>query len=166
MIFNSKRKIYVDSREQALDRARVIEQITELGYPTKVIQQDFGDYRMFGNDYFVVDRKKTLNELASNVGKDHSRLVEEIKRAEQQGACIMFLIEDSSKYKCLEDVKDWVNTHANGNPKAMTGEKLYKTLETMREEYPIDFEFCTKSQTGKRIVELLEGALISGRGRG
>lgn len=41
--------------------------------------------------------------------------------------------------------------------KALTGEKLYKILLTIKEKYGCEFLFCDKSQTGRRIIELLRG---------
>lgn len=38
-----------------------------------------------------------------------------------------------------------------------SGEQLYKMLTTIRDKYGVQFEFCGKHETGKRIVELLGG---------
>lgn len=38
-----------------------------------------------------------------------------------------------------------------------SGEQLYKILATIKEKYGIRIEFCTKSETGRRIIELLGG---------
>lgn len=148
--------IYVDSREQPLDRARVIKQIEGRGYNTIVSKQAFGDYRLVGNDYLVIDRKKSLNELSSNVGKEHTRIVEEISLAESINAKIIFLVEHGEGIKKLEDVKNWNNPLLVKYPKAMCGEKLYKILDTMQDEYNIEFVFCDKENTGDKIVEILE----------
>ena len=39
--------------------------------------------------------------------------------------------------------------------KAVDGCQLYKSLCTIRDKYGVRFEFCTKEETGRRIVELL-----------
>ena len=39
--------------------------------------------------------------------------------------------------------------------KAVDGCQLYKSLCTIRDRYEVRFEFCTKEETGRRIVELL-----------
>jgi hypothetical protein len=41
--------------------------------------------------------------------------------------------------------------------KATTGEVLYNILKTMERKYGVTWEFCSKEETGKRIVELLGG---------
>ncbi len=38
-----------------------------------------------------------------------------------------------------------------------TGEELYKAMVTMNEKYGVEWVFCDKKETGKRIVELLGG---------
>lgn len=40
-----------------------------------------------------------------------------------------------------------------------TGEELYKAMVTMSEKYGVEWVFCDKKDTGKRIIELLGGAL-------
>lgn len=38
-----------------------------------------------------------------------------------------------------------------------TGEELYKAMVTMQEKYGVEWVFCDKKETGKRIIELLGG---------
>jgi hypothetical protein len=42
-------------------------------------------------------------------------------------------------------------------PKATRGDQLYKSLDTIRKRYDVEFKFCNKSQTGAEIVRLLGG---------
>ena len=37
----------------------------------------------------------------------------------------------------------------------MTGERVAKVMRTMEEKYGVEFHFCRKSESGKRILELL-----------
>lgn len=39
-----------------------------------------------------------------------------------------------------------------------TGEELFKAMVTMAEKYGVEWVFCDKKETGKRIVELLGGS--------
>ena len=41
--------------------------------------------------------------------------------------------------------------------KAVDGNQLYKSLCTIRDRYNVQFEFCEKKDTGRRIIELLGG---------
>lgn len=38
-----------------------------------------------------------------------------------------------------------------------SGEQLYKMLTTISDKYNVQFEFCNKYETGKKIIELLGG---------
>jgi predicted SnoaL-like aldol condensation-catalyzing enzyme len=42
-------------------------------------------------------------------------------------------------------------------PPPTSGEQLFKMLSTISEKYNVEFQFCQKSETGKRIIELLGG---------
>jgi ribosome-associated protein len=41
-------------------------------------------------------------------------------------------------------------------PKATEGASLYKSLKTIQDKYDVEFQFCTKDETGFKIIELLE----------
>ena len=47
----------------------------------------------------------------------------------------------------------WKTVHT----KAMKGEVLYKILTTLQDKYGVQFVFCTKEETGAKIVEILGG---------
>ena len=60
--------------------------------------------------------------------------------------------------KTLDDVKGWCNPRLKVSPLAVSGARLYAILSTMSKRYGVDFLFCKKSDTGKRIIEILSGA--------
>lgn len=57
----------------------------------------------------------------------------------------------------LEDVQKWQNPRISESPKAVNGGGLYKTMQTMTRKYGVQWEFCDKLNTGRRIAELLGG---------
>ena len=57
------------------------------------------------------------------------------------------------KLNCIFYVK--TETRLKINPKAMTGEQLYKIMKTQEEKYGVKYLFCDKEETGKLILELL-----------
>lgn len=59
--------------------------------------------------------------------------------------------------RCLEDVKVWQNPRLKESPRAVNGDRLYKTMLTMAERYGVRWEFCDRLHTGRRIIELLTG---------
>lgn len=164
--------LYCDTREHAKEWERISKQLDKLNvryFRTKLF---VGDYQSLDNARLVVDRKKDLLELCSNVCQQHQRFQAELKRAEEAGIRIIVLCEHGDDIQDLSDVFFWQNPRLEkttirmvdgrprrvaANPKALTGEKLYKALSTISQRYHVQFEFCNKRDTGKRIVELLGG---------
>jgi hypothetical protein len=114
-----------------------------------------GDYQLMSNPYLVVDRKQNLNEVCNNVVQDHKRFTEELKRAAEVGISVVVLVEHGADIKTLEDVAKWENPRLKESPLAVSGERLYKIMRAIEYSYNTRFEFCTKAQTGRRIVEIL-----------
>ena len=54
------------------------------------------------------------------------------------------------------EVADLKKHGAKINRGPTTGEELHKAMQTMAEKYDVIWEFCDKSETGQKIVELLE----------
>ena len=148
--------IQIDSREHKWEMARIQRQLTAVGCKTIVSKLYVGDYQSLDNPRLVVDRKKDLLELCGNVCQQHERFRRELLRAMDAGIQIIILVEHGSDITRLEDVFFWDNPRLKESPKATTGESLYRSLLTIRDKYNVRFEFCTKKETGKRIMELLE----------
>lgn len=147
--------IQIDSREHKFELARIQRQLTAAGCKTIVSKLYVGDYQSLDNPRLVVDRKKDLKELCGNVCQQHERFKKELIRAIEAGIQIIILCEHGRDIQCLEDVYFWDNPRLKESPKATTGESLYRSLCTIRDKYNVRFEFCTKRETGKRIMELL-----------
>lgn len=115
-----------------------------------------GDYQLLENPMLTIDRKKSLQELCQNVVQGHKRFTAELQRAKDVGVHVIILVEHSKNIKSLEDVRHWVNPRLKVSPLAVSGERLYKILLAISKKYNVDFQFCTKQETGKRIIELLK----------
>ena len=115
-----------------------------------------GDYQLLENPMLTIDRKKSMQEVCQNVVQDHKRFCAELQRAKDVGIHIVVLIEHSKNIRTLEDVRHWVNPRLKVSPLAVSGERLYKILLAISKKYNVDFQFCTKQETGKRIIELLK----------
>ena len=165
-------QIQVDTREHKSEWERIKKQFDSLGVQYFRSKMYVGDYQSLDNPRLVIDRKKDLNELCGNVCQQHDRFKAELIRAMQQNIKIVILVEHGEDVKSLEDVYFWENPRkheviwktVNGkrvktvrSAKAIDGMQLYKSLCTIRDRYNVDFEFCTKEETGKRIVEILGG---------
>lgn len=165
-------QVQVDTREHKSEWERIQKQFDTLGVQYFRSKLYVGDYQSLDNPRLVIDRKKDLNELCGNVCQQHDRFKAELIRAMQQNIKIVILVEHGEDVRSLEDVYFWENPRkheviwktVNGkrvktvrSEKAVDGPQLLKSLYTIRERYNVDFEFCTKEETGKRIVEILGG---------
>ena len=151
--------IQCDTREHSGQIERIEQQFDALGVKHFRSKLFCGDYQSLDNARLVIDRKKDLQELCGNVCQQHDRFRSELIRAQEHGIQIVILCEHGGQIKCLEDVYFWDNPRLQESPKATKGETLYRTLCTIRDRYQVDFEFCDKRSTGKRIIELLGGGM-------
>ena len=118
---------------------------------------EVGDYREFSNPHLVIDRKQHLSEVCGNVCQQHKRFLNEILRATVLEVQLVILIEHGRGVRSIDDVERWVNPRLKKNPRATTGTTLAKVMRTMQERYGVRWEFTTKAECGKRIVEILGG---------
>lgn len=149
--------IQIDSREKPKAIRNICYEFTRQGAQYFISKLPCGDYCSLDNARYCIDRKQNLNELVSNVGQQHRRFINELKRANELGIKLVFLVEHGKDIVTLEDVKNWENPRLKESPNAISGERLYKVLNTLEQRYNTRFYFCTKAQTGRRILELLGG---------
>ncbi len=165
--------IQVDSREKARAIQQILAEFDRQGIKHPVSKLWIGDYMNYDNPRLIVDRKQSLLEVCSNVTQDHDRFRREMQRAKENGIKIIFLVEHGDGIECLEDIIWWENPRRHKRrkvdgrwqtveTKATTGEILYNILTTIQQKYGCEFRFCDKSETGKKIVEILGGELIDG----
>lgn len=159
--------IQIDSREKARAIKQILAEFDRQGIKYYVSKLWAGDYMSLDNPRVIVDRKQNLTELCQNVCQDHDRFRRELTRAQENGIQLIILCEHGKDINSLEDVIFWQNPRSvkrkrvdgkwqDVQTKATSGETLYKILSTLERKYDVRFEFCEKSETGKRIVELLE----------
>lgn len=163
--------IQVDTREHKSQWERIQKQFDGLGVKYFRSKLFCGDYQSLDNARLVIDRKKDLLELCGNVSsKQHERFKAELIRARENDIKIIILCEHGENIQSLEDVYFWKNPRKHqikwktvdgkkvrtvDSEKAVDGKQLYKSLCTTRDRYNVDFVFCTKEETGKKIVEIL-----------
>lgn len=176
--------IQVDSREKARAIKKIEAEFDRQGIKHPISKLIVGDYMNYDNPRVIVDRKQNLAEVCSNLTQQHKRFRKEALLAKELGITLIILVEDGAKVKSLADVDNWINPRryqyckAHGIPtkgdveaeiaeferhggarQPTPGPQLAKTMRTMSERYGIIWEFCSKSQTGKRIVEILRDGL-------
>lgn len=151
----SKLTIQLDSREKARAIKNILATFEQAGIRHFVSKLPVGDYISYDNPRVAIDRKQSLAEVAVNVGQDHARFVRELTRANEYGIHLIFLVEHGGAIKTLEDVQNWKNPRLKEHPLAITGPRLYKIMLTLQNKYGIEWMFCDKRVTGKRIIEIL-----------
>lgn len=143
-------KLIVDSREKKWEH--IAEYFDKQGIEYEVRKLDVGDYVLEGNDRISVDRKRNLTELSHNLmnPKDHSRFWREIRRARERGVKLYILCEHGGKIKSIKDVVQW-----NDKYSGVTGRRLMDEVYRVHISYGVEFLFCSKRSTGRRIIEIL-----------
>lgn len=150
-------QIQIDTREKARAITKILAEFERQGVRHYSSKLYVGDYMSLDNPRLIIDRKQNLQELCGNVCQQHKRFTDELKRAQEANIKLMVLCEHGGNIKTLSDVNKWYNPRLKVSPMAMNGPRLFKVLYSISKKYEVDFEFCTKAQTGKRIIELLGG---------
>ena len=148
--------ILVDSREHQNAIEGILGYFDRSGIRHASTKLYVGDYQEVGNGLLVVDRKQSLLELVSNVCQQHERFRNELLRAEEAGIQLVILCEHGHGIRSLEDVERWQNPRRRSSPRAMNGDRLAQILRTMSIRYGVEFMFCEKTETGRKIAEILQ----------
>lgn len=139
-----------DSREKKNDHVK--NYFDKHGLEYRIAALSVGDY-MKGNGKISVDRKQNLGELAKNLTNksDRSRFWREVRRARGQGIKLIVLCEHGGKVKDIQSVAQWSSPYS-----PVSGKDLMREIYRVHIAYGVEFVFCSKRSTGKRIVELLK----------
>ena len=149
-------EIQIDTREKQRAIVKVLDEFDRQGVKHVSSKLYVGDYMSFDNPRLIIDRKQNLFEVCNNVCQQHDRFISEIKKANDIGIKLIILVEHGGKVKSLDDVAEWNNPRLNTSPLAVSGQRLHKILSTIQKNYNVEFLFCDKRNTGKRIIELLQ----------
>lgn len=146
--------ILEDSRQKPDKNKHIRDQLEALGFRVERSKIYCGDYTWATDQKVCVDTKQDLQEVVGNVIHDHERFRAECIRAKEAGIQLVILVCDP-KIKDISQVFGWYNPRLRFSKKATTGRQLGKILYSMKEKYGVRFEFTTKDNLGRRIVELL-----------
>lgn len=148
--------LIVDTREKPRAIRLIMEEFDRHGVTVVRRALNFADYFNPERPDVVIDRKQNLQEVAGNVVQQRARFVREIERCNRAGCHMIVLVEHGGKIKSLEDVIGWKNPRLKESPLAVSGERLYRIMSAMASHYGIEWQFCDKRVTGKKIIKLLE----------
>ena len=142
--------IICDSREKK--NQHILKFFEENGINYKIQKMNVADYQIEGDNGIVIDRKQNLEEVATNLfnRNDKSRFWREVRRANEKGIKMIVLCEHSRNIKSIQDVSKW---HSKFSP--VSGVNLMNEIYRVHISYGIEFIFCSKQNTGKKIVSLL-----------
>lgn len=155
--------IICDSREKK--NSHILAHFDKHKIPYKVQKMAVADYMIEDKGQLVIDRKQNLDEVCSNLtykgktanengGKkipsDVARFWREIRLAHDNHIKVIVLVEHGSNVRKLADVAMWNSTKSR-----MSGRKLLDEMDRVATAYCVEWEFCTKAETPKRILEIL-----------
>lgn len=109
-------------------------------------------------DKIVIERKKDLNELASNLydskSKDENgltRIERELVRAKEQGIKVILLVEIDNMHSKIMSSKHFRYDKASKvSPKSFNS-----ILRSLQARYDISIEYCEKNQSARLIHDIL-----------
>ena len=143
--------IICDTRERKNEH--ILSFFEREGIEYRIQKLDTGDYMLEGSQGRTIDRKRNLGELCSNLfSNDRGRFWREIRRSKEERIQMIVLIEHGGSIKSLDDVRHW-----KGKYTRVTGTALYNEICRVSIAYDVIFKFCSKKQTGAKIIELLGG---------
>lgn len=149
--------VIVDTREHAVAIVRILAEFDRRGVKYVRSALPFADYFNPDMPDVVIDRKQSLIEVAKNLtdGKDKKRFIREIERCNRAGYRMIVLVEHGNSVKRIEDVAEWHNPRLKVSPLAATGQRLFRLMKAFEHYYGIEWVFCNKQSTGRKIIELL-----------
>lgn len=141
--------LIVDSREKKWDHIRDYLTGRKMTYIIKKLET--GDYMNDANPTVIIDRKRNLGEVCSNLcTTDSNRFWREIRRSKQEHIKLIVLVEHGGSIKTVQDVIKWKSKYSK-----ITGSRLMEEMYRVEVAYGIEWMFCNKRQTPKLIIELL-----------
>lgn len=144
-------RIIIDSREKKCDHIKAWFEKNGIEYSVQKL--DVGDFMFPDNPSVSVDRKQNLSELSKNLmnKKDHSRFWKEVRRAKESGIQLYVLCEHGGKIKSIKDVSQWHDKYSG-----VDGRTLMNEIFRVHIAYGVEFLFCDKRCTAKKIIEILK----------
>ena len=146
--------IVEDSRNQIGKHKNINAYLESVGVRVLRSKMIVGDYTLPADQRICIDTKKDMVEVSQNIFQDHKRFKAECQLAKDCGIHLVVLIEDNTVANWDELLK-WVSPQPNRSALTPNGERCYKVMKAMEYSYGVEFQFCKKNDTGKRILQIL-----------
>lgn len=146
--------ILSDTRQKAGKHQKKEAAFKSMGVEVFRSKLAFGDYCLPPS--IAVDTKAGIQEIAANLcgSRDETkRVTAEMKLARACGSTLIFLIE-VGKYRQPSDLIGERFVLMSG--KVISGEQLYRAMETVSARYGCRFVFCPPAEAGRKVIELLK----------
>lgn len=154
--------ILIDTREKDITAiTSVCKACNAREIPCDVCKLYTGDVTAAADQSLVVERKRDLQELVSNLtGCDRSRFFREIERAQTAGQEVAIVVTQAGYYgpngwvdlKKVDDVVDWTPLYGP----AVTGGWMHHELAVLEANWPVKVHFCKPSEYGETALQLIE----------
>lgn len=162
-----------DTRDKKGKHDNVDGYLAEQGYDIVRSKLYVGDVSLLNDQSTCIDLKQGLGEVEGNLIQQHDRFRAECLRAQEHGIRLVVLVEEDS-ISGLSDVAVWQNprrakwesvdrahsrgkllhVQQSGRP-PVTGAILAKAMKTMAEKYGVEWQFCSKADTGRAVEHIL-----------
>ena len=165
--------IVSDSRQKAGQHKNKTDYWDSIGQKWITSKLPAGDYALLTDMSTVIDTKKGLSEVASNLIQDHVRFRKEADFCVENGIKLIVLVEEPG-IKTVSDVAKWrnprwlywhkvKNAHEYGrmlnvrvpDRPPISSPTLMKVMATMARDHGVRWEFCDPKDSGRKILELL-----------
>lgn len=146
--------IVEDSRNQVGKHKNINAYLESVGVRVLRSKMIVGDYTLPADQRICIDTKAGMIETSQNLFQDHARFRRECQLAKDCGIHLVVLIEDNTVANWDELLK-WTNPQPNRSALTPNGERCYKVMKAMEYSYGVEFQFCKKNDTGKRILKIL-----------
>ncbi len=132
-----------------------------------------GDITLLHDQRTCVDLKQGLAEVESNLIHQHSRFRTECQKAMDSGIRLVILVQEPG-FDTPQSVAAWINPRRAGwdridrehslgrklnlripDRPPINGAALSKQMLTMAERYAVQWAFCDRADTGRKVCELL-----------
>lgn len=167
-------RIIEDTRQQAGKHARKHAWWAAHGVEVVRRKLDFGDYVAPGSNVSV-DTKRSISELAMDVGRDHARFAREMDRARAAGWRLVVLVEAGHPYRTLADLAGWTSDVCrrcewrragvcdpatarrciSHRGKPLQGPQVAAICRSMSINHGVIFEFARPCDSARLICDLL-----------
>lgn len=130
--------IIVDTREKQPYKFKKSDSCAGM----KVEKLDFGDYQVEGHPNLIcIERKKSVNELYGNLGKNRKRFEAELQRMVDAGCKFRYII-----------IEDYYSSIFKNPFSIMKPIVVFESITALELKYGVHFIFCGNRKMAHRIA--------------